>query len=367
MKALIVVPPLAGHENPARSVAAALEARGHRVAWARVTSLPDGIVAAIAERSRRVRGMESVEFLWQEFLVPLARAMRPLVERAVVDERPDVILADQQAIAGGLVARRLGIPWATLATTSAGVTAPLAAFPKVAAWVEAQLATLQREAELPVVADAELSPRLVIVLSTRALVGDAAPLPPQARLVGPALGGRGVDPPFPWDALRPRRRVLVSLGTISADRGPAFWRAVAAAFACAPWQAILVAPPALVGPVPDDVIVRERVPQLALLPHVDAVVSHAGHNTVVEALAHGLPLVVAPIRDDQPVIAGQVVAAGCGVRVRHGRLDGATLRAALRRVLDEPAFRAAAARVRASFHAAGGADAAGQLLEALAP
>ena len=43
-------------------------------------------------------------------------------------------------------------------------------------------------------------------------------------------------------------------------------------------------------------------------------VTHGGHNTVCEALAHGLPLVVAPIRDDQPTVAAQVVQAGAGVR-----------------------------------------------------
>ena len=45
-------------------------------------------------------------------------------------------------------------------------------------------------------------------------------------------------------------------------------------------------------------------------------------------LAHGLPLVVAPIRDDQPAIAAQVEAAGAGVRhVPPGRPE--ELRAAL--------------------------------------
>jgi UDP:flavonoid glycosyltransferase YjiC (YdhE family) len=96
------------------------------------------------------------------------------------------------------------------------------------------------------------------------------------------------------------------------------------------------------------------------------VVSHAGHNTVCEALAHGLPLVVAPIRDDQPIIAGQVEAAGAGVRVRFGRVTAAGLRVAIDRVLSDPDLRAAAARLQASFAAAGGAPAAAAHLEQLA-
>jgi UDP:flavonoid glycosyltransferase YjiC (YdhE family) len=108
------------------------------------------------------------------------------------------------------------------------------------------------------------------------------------------------------------------------------------------------------------------VPQLALLPHVDAVVCHAGHNTTCEALANGLPLVVAPIKDDQPIVADQVVAAGAGVRVKFGRVGADELYSAVRRVLDEPSFRDAAERVRVSFATAGGAAAAAIALEALA-
>jgi UDP:flavonoid glycosyltransferase YjiC (YdhE family) len=377
MKVAFVVPPLAGHTLPTVSIAAALRERGHQVAWAghpeslerllpggaevwSLGALPAGVVAAIEERSRRLRGLESVQFLWQDFLVPLARATRPLLERLLGERSPDVVVVDQQALGGALAARRLGACWATLCTTSAALVAPYAAFPKVAAWIDAQLAGLHEQAGLAPAS--ELSPELVLVLSTRALVGDR-PLPPQARLCGPAFTGRVDDTPMP--RLAPGRRVLVSLGTVSAERGGGFYRAVVEAFAGGELQAIVVAPPELVGPAPDNVIVAARVPQLALLPHVDAVVTHGGHNTVCEALAHGLPLVVAPIRDDQPIVAQQVVDAGAGLRVRFGGLSAATLGAAVRRVLDEPGFRAAAARVRASFADAGGAPEAARLIEAL--
>src|SRR5690606_14277378 len=94
-------------------------------------------------------------------------------------------------------------------------------------------------------------------------------------------------------------------------------------------RGVVVAPPDLVGPVPSNVLVVPRVPQLDLLPRLDAVVCHAGHNTVCEALAHGVPLVVAPIRDDQPTIAAQVEAAGAGVRVMFRRVGVEGLRAAV--------------------------------------
>jgi UDP:flavonoid glycosyltransferase YjiC (YdhE family) len=98
---------------------------------------------------------------------------------------------------------------------------------------------------------------------------------------------------------------------------------------------------------------------------VQAVVCHGGHNTVCEALAHALPLVVLPIKDDQPVVAQQVVDSGAGLRLKFGRVCPDELREAVRRVLEEPSFREAAARIQRSFTAAGGASRAADLLEEL--
>jgi UDP:flavonoid glycosyltransferase YjiC (YdhE family) len=128
-------------------------------------------------------------------------------------------------------------------------------------------------------------------------------------------------------------------------------------------QAIMVAQPP--ERAPSHILFAEHVPQLALLPHLSAVVSHGGHNTVCEALAHGLPLVVAPIRDDQPIIAQLVADAGAGIRVRFGRIRAPELGEAIRAVLDEPRYGAAARRVRDSFATAGGAATAADHLEKL--
>ena len=47
---------------------------------------------------------------------------------------------------------------------------------------------------------------------------------------------------------------------------------------------------------PAPTLVRDYVPQLELLAQMDAVLCHAGQNTVAEALANGLPLVMTPSR-----------------------------------------------------------------------
>ncbi|MFI6034720.1 glycosyltransferase [Streptomyces sp. NPDC051315] len=384
---LFVVPPLTGHINPAVGVAAELDARGHRVAWV----CPDPALvrrlagdrarvfpcAGAAEGSRppELRGPEALRFLWEWYLLPLAEAMAPGVRAAVEAFRPDVVVADQQAFAGALVAERLGVVWATSATTSAEFTDPLAGLPRVRAWLEERLAGLRAAIGDPAGgSDPRFSPHLVLAFSTPELAVPAAG-PAGAvggvRWVGPSIAARPSATGFPWEWLDAgRATVLVTLGTANSDVGGRFLDVCRDALRerADRVQGVIVDPGATLGGADDgkDVLVVPFVPQLPLLARADAVVCHAGHNTVCEALWHGVPLVVAPIRDDQPVVAGQVADAGAGVRVRFGRVTVPKLGAALDSVLREPGYRAAADRIRTAFRAAGGAPAAADHLDELA-
>jgi UDP:flavonoid glycosyltransferase YjiC (YdhE family) len=392
---LFVVPPLVGHVNPTVSVGRELERRAHEVAWvgpknlvapllppgSRLLSagedIPPDMAQAARTRAHGLRGVAALEFLWKDFLLPLASAMVGWVDAAVDDFRPDVMVVDQQALAGAVVARQRGLRWATSATTSAELVDPFALLPKLGDWVRRHLVELQIDLgvkpEDAARGDLRFSEQLVIAFTTEALAGDAVSSRPQTALVGPALEGRasgempaGGDP-FPWDWLEQSGpTVLVSLGTVNAEIGGRFFGAVLEAFSGSGTRAVIVAPPGLIGQPPTNVLVRPSVAQLALLDRVDAVVCHAGHNTVCESLSRGIPLVVAPIRDDQPVVADQVVRAGAGIRIRFGRVRGRDVRAAVDEVLNDGSYRAGARRVQASFAAAGGARVAADRLEALA-
>ncbi len=388
---LFVVPPLAGHIYPTLAVGRELTDRGHLVAWTGHAEtvgplLPRGarlipvaadldgpMLAQLRLRSLGLRGVAAFRSLWADLLIPLAASMVHGVAAAADEFRPDVVIADQQAFAGGLVARRRGLPWATSATTSAELTDQFATMPTLGEWARQCLADLQRDMAVSDPVDLRFSEHLVLAFTTAALVGPICTFPGHYVFVGPSIGERPGAPDFPWDWLhgnRPhgnRQRVLVSLGTINPAAGRRFFAAVLQAVAplADRLQVILVAPPDLIDPPPAHVLVRGFIPQLELLPFLDAVVSHGGHNTVCETLAHGVPLVVAPIRDDQPVIAGQVTDAGAGIRVHFGRVGATELRNAITTVLSDPSYRRAARRVQASFAAAGGAAAAADHLEKL--
>lgn len=388
---LFVVPPLTGHVNPTVAVGRELARRGHRTAWAAYPrlveplldpgaelirlgdDLPDEMIEATRARATALRGVAALEFLWREFLVPLAVAMVPGVEAAVERFEPDVLVVDQQAFAGAVVARRRGLPWATSATTSAELVDPFAALPKVGGWVREQLAELQRKVGVEESlgdGDLRFSEHLVLAFTTEELAGPTAGLPPGSgpvAMVGPSIA-RPSGSDFPWGWLAGEAPVvLVTLGTVSAAAGGRFFGVAAEAAVAGGWRAIVVAPPGTLPDAPPPVLVRPHVPQLALLDHVAAVVCHAGHNTVCESLSRARPLVVAPIRDDQPIVADQVVRCGAGVRVRFARAGARELGGAVAAVLHDPSYREAARRVQQSFLAAGGAAAAADGLQALLP
>ncbi|MGH2718346.1 MAG: glycosyltransferase [Actinomycetota bacterium] len=394
---LFVVPPLTGHVNPTVAVGRELGRRGHRVAWAGhpeavAALLPAGCrllpagaelsATSLAEMRARwlgLRGFAALKSLWTDVLLPLGRAMRDGVEAAIDSVEPDVVVADQQAIAGGAAAWRRGLPWATSATTFSELARPYAGMPAVEAWVAQQLGEFARSGGVSAAeasrGDLRFSEHLLLVFTTPELAGPVE-VPCSPVFVGPAIGERPAEPDFPWDRLDGgpagvrRSRVLVSLGTHSGGAGERFYRVLLEAVAGreASLQLILVAPAAAraaLGALPDHVLGVDRVPQLALLEQVDAVVTHGGLGTVSEALMAGRPMVVAPIRDDQPLIAGRIEALGAGVRVRFGRVSPGDLSAAIETVLTEPAFAAAARRLGTSLSGAGGATAAADQLEKL--
>ncbi|NNN21430.1 MAG: glycosyltransferase [Acidimicrobiales bacterium] len=386
---LFVVPPLTGHINPTLAVGDELLKRGHVVAWCgygpmlydRVPrggevisvadDIPDSLRKAVEERSKGLRGAAALKFFWEEFLTPLAHAMVPAVELGVEDFKPDGIIVDQQTVAGALVALRHSIPFATSATTSAELADPFSVFPKLREWADNCLISFQLEHGVPrLVANAKRlreSSNLVLAFTTPALMGENPNYPTHWEFVGPALGGRReTKTEFDLSELSlGKKKILVSLGTLNGGVGERFYNVVIDALREMDVQALIVAPEGMIEDPPENVIVRSWIPQLEILSHFDAVVTHGGHNTVCESLAQGLPLVMAPIRDDQPVVADQVVASGAGIRVRFVRVQPPEMRDAINAVLNEPKYKEAALFVKKSFEQGGGATRAADCLEVM--
>src|SRR5690348_2151355 len=349
---LFVVVPVVSHLWPAVAIGDALAAAGHDVAWCgpesdlRPLIGPDMAIYPTGKRSYREFhkvGMAAVRELWDEYVIPLNRFIRGPVDRAVAEYRPDVVLADQYALAGAIAADKHGTVWATLAAGILELTPP-ASEPGLADWVRSKVASVRESAGLPADDRTDLlfSPYLVIATTAHALTG-TVPLPEHCVLIGAALGPRRTDPGFDWDWWDPgRRHVLVTAGSMSAHLVRGYLPRMMAALepmACRVHVVLNAAADAMPEP-PPHVLVAPRVPMLDLMPRLDAVICQAGQSTVNEALAHGVPMVVAPIRLGELVVAEQVVRAGAGIAVSFAEATPAQLAAAVTAVLDEPGYRA---------------------------
>lgn len=376
---LFVVPPFLSHIQPTVAIGAELARRGHEVAWtgyaelapalpawARFFPIQSSLVAVLRERARFTAQawLGGMKALFEGVIAPMATDMLRGVEEAIAAFRPHALVVDQQTIAGGLAARRLGLPWGTSAPTAMLFEPVTPEFPKVEAWLTGLLAQVQRDAGLPVVAWPDRSEALVLLYVSREFAGTDFNAPAHYRFVGPLFGERLAPPEFPWEALEPTRRVFVSLGTVVAGRGGAFFGKVAEALGDADLQVILQLPKDIEFAAPANFIVRPWVPLLDLYPKLDAVLTHAG-STVVETLAFGLPAVVAPVAGDQFIFARSAVASGAARRISFTRATAREIREAVTAVLDDPAYRTAARAMQRSLAAAGGVGAAADAVQEL--
>ncbi|MET1113357.1 MAG: nucleotide disphospho-sugar-binding domain-containing protein, partial [Comamonas sp.] len=105
-------------------------------------------------------------------------------------------------------------------------------------------------------------------------------------------------------------------------------------------------------------------PQRAALARADVVVTHAGLNTVLDALEAGTPQLALPIAFDQPGVAARIAHAGTGLKLLAPLASVAALRRALRRLLAEPGFAERSRGLGQEITASGGVQRAADLMEA---
>jgi UDP:flavonoid glycosyltransferase YjiC (YdhE family) len=141
--------------------------------------------------------------------------------------------------------------------------------------------------------------------------------------------------------------VLVSFSTSNQGQGPVV-QTVLDALARHPVHGVVTLGPALESArfrIPENVTAFDHLPHCAILPGAAAVVAHAGHGTVMAALAYGVPLVCIPMGRDQYHVAGRVAAVGAGLVVDRNSTTDVIWRA-LSEVLDQPGFRQHAEQMR---------------------
>ena len=392
MRVLLTTRGSSGHVTPLAPFGHALVRAGHGVLVAAQhhfaanverTGLPFAAVGAVREedwmpllpRLAQMRLDEGHDAMCSEFFGRLdMAAMLPGLRELADDWRPDLIVRESWEYGSTIVAEERGIP---LARVGLGVEAVESVSERAA------IPAVEREraaAGLPADPDGErlrAAPYLTDV--PESLEDPAAPAPPRILRF---CTGEAPEPSDPGG----EPLVYVSFGSVTAGGHlpfyPALYQAAIEALAPLPARFLLTIGEdrdlAQLGPLPANVEVQRWVPQEDILHRAAAVVTHGGHGSTLDALAHGVPVVVLPLFAlDQWFNAEAVARAGAGVALDGERRTRratdlpsaetlARLRPAVEHVLSDPAPRAAARTLAAEMHALPPVDAAPPPLEAIA-
>ena len=96
---------------------------------------------------------------------------------------------------------------------------------------------------------------------------------------------------------------------------------------------------------------EEFLPQPAILPLVDLVITHGGNNTTTECFHHGKPMIAMPVFWDQYDNAQRVDETGFGVRLPTYSFAPAELHGAIDRLLADRALAALGGNQAGQHHA----------------
>lgn len=405
----IVCPPTTGHLNPLAVMGRLLIHRGHRVTLFHIPALKETAATeglgfcpvgdletpALTEAIHSMGQMAG--FASVRFAIRCSRLLSDLFCRelpgALRREKVDLVLADQNEPAAACVAQSMQLPFVSVCPGLPLNREP-AIPPPFFGWAyrDTRLARARNRAGM-FLADRLIAP-INRTLNRHRRNWGLRPIrqpddtfsreaqicqltadfdfprhnaPSCLHYVGPIVDGYGRRVPFPYERLNGRPLVYVSLGTLQ-DPASEYFRIIARACAGLRVQVVIAAgknEPRTLRALAGSPIVVQYAPQLELLARASLTITHAGLNTVMQSLLFGVPMVAVPLTHDQPATAARIAWSGTGEVIPPKALTTERVVAAVRRVLDEPAFREKAARIRESVRAAGGAEKAADVVESV--
>ena len=267
-------------------------------------------------------------------------AALPAVGGLVAAWRPDLVVREPAELASLVAAEAAGVPHVQVAI---GLRSLLTAFVDE---LTGPLAALAAEAGISHDLAAAAAAEPVFTCVPASFDDDDDDVPP-VRYRIPASGTPA--PPLPAWGDPDAPLVYVSFGTVAASQGvfDGAYAAAVEAVAEVDVRALVTVgahgDPEAWAPWPRNVHVERWWPQEAVMPDAAAMIGHGGFGTTTLALGAGVPQVVVPLfASDQWINARRVAQLQAGVAVDAGTGLADRLRVALRAVLHEPRYRAAA-------------------------
>lgn len=403
--------PFAGHVAPVSAVVVELLARGHEVLvytggryaerferlgagiirWTEAPDFDEHDLEATfpAVGKRGPAGMlANLEYVFIRSGVGQARDLI-----AAHAQSPfDLIVGDVMSIGTGLTAERVGIPWATLSIVPLSLPshdlppAGLALQPgfggvgtvrdgalrAVVRLFSGRLERAYREVRVELglpstrtrFDSALYSPWLVLATGGPSIEYPRSDLGAQFHFVGrlalPTVASAGHPDWWPDLLAATTPVVLVTQGTFNIDTSDLIEPALAALST----ERVLVLATAEVA-APENARTAAFLPFAEVLPLTDVMVTNGGWGGVLEALAHGIPLIVAGGDLDKPDIAARVGWSRAGIDLGTGTPTPRAIAKAHAALTGDPSYAERARKIAAELASLGGASAAADLIETL--
>jgi zeaxanthin glucosyltransferase len=405
--------PSPGHLNPMSALARQLQSRNHDVVMfsppvgeslARAAGLPfvpfaekefsPDKLGEIVRTVSRLKGEEGLQFT-----VNAVAALNEVKWRTLPDllssTRIDALVVDNYDFYGEIVPMRIGMPYAIVSNALhfdySGHT-PLCVYDGVhentAEAIKRNRQGVSKFTQMLIGSNAELiakaeragiranwadpsslfSDRPWITQCPREFDFESSHWPKQFHYAGPFHDGKGrPDFPFPWDQLTGEPIVYASMGTVQ-NGNPDLFSTIAAAVSKHQGLQLVLAignilRPEQIGSVPNNAIVVNNAPQLELLKKASVCITHAGFNTVLEALTHGVPQIAIPVTNDQPGVAARIADKKTGKTTFLDGLDESNLSALLDEVINNHVYRDNSRSIQKAIAMKNGLSVAADLLE----
>lgn len=190
--------------------------------------------------------------------------------------------------------------------------------------------------------------KLTLLATSRAFDFPADSLPENVRYVGPQVGSPKWAKPWtsPWPASDTRPLVTVGFSTTFQNHAGVLQKVIDA-LEPLPVRVLVT----LGGSIEahelraaTNCVIVDSAPHAQVMKQASFAITHGGHGTVMHALLNRLPMLVIPHGRDQNDNAVRVTARGAGLSLMADATAEA-IRAACRRLLEDPAFNASAKKL----------------------
>jgi MGT family glycosyltransferase len=400
-RVLAYTSPAMGHLNPAMPILEELRRRDHEVALLTLEAGVDGArrrgleakaidpkIEAIRHHDWRARTPIGAIRNTVDVFTDRAKLDAPDLQRAIDEQRPDLVLVDILAFGARAAAEAWGGPWGTFCPfpppLSSTETPPSGLGLRPARGAPGRLRDrmLLRVTEsgadryaLPRVNalranlglapfarfhDLFKAPPVFICMTAEPFEYPRSQWPANVVLVGPCAWDPPVQLPEELEAIE-EPLVLVSTSSEFQDDGRLVRTAIDA-LAGEPFHIVATTLESSAGAFPSapNATVLSFAPHGPILDRAACAITHGGMGVTQKALSRGVPVCAVPFGRDQFDVARRVEVADAGSRLPASRLRPGRLRAKVR---EAAARRPGAERVAAAFAAAGGPSAAADALE----